>query len=157
MADTLRARETVLSELAAFPDEFNRLVLAQHDLNQLLEPASDGGWGIVEIVPHLRDWEEIYLERMRKIVDEVRPHLPAHDDVLWAIERDYRGQDPYEVFERFRTMRAGLVAFLTDLPPDAWNRTGEHSVFDEITLLWLANHLRNHDQEHLQQALDAMT
>lgn len=152
----LRSRDTILAELAALPVEFDRLVLRPYDRETLAQPAADGGWGVVEILPHLRDWEAIYFERARAIVEEEDPRLPAQDDSLWAIERDYRSQDPFETLAELSEMRERLVAFLTDLPPDAWERTGEHSAYGRITLHWLANHLCDHDREHLQQALDAV-
>lgn len=153
---TARTREAILTALAAYPDELARLVFAGGDPEALMRPASDGGWGVVEILPHLRDWEEIFLDRARAIVEQDRPHLPAYDDELWAIERDYRGQDPHATFEHFRELRSRLVDYLRALPPEAWDRVGEHGAFGEITLQWMANHVVDHDQEHLQQARDAL-
>lgn len=152
----LRTREEILQALAAFPDELARVVFKDHDTESLMRPASDGGWGVVEILPHLRDWEEIYLERARRIVEEDHPHLPGYDDELWSIERDYRGQDPAATMDDFRRLRNEHVAFLRALPPEAWARPGTHGYYGEITLQWLENHVCDHDQEHLQQARDAL-
>ncbi len=121
-----------------------------------MRPASDGGWGVVEILPHLRDWEEIYLDRAHAIVEQDNPGLPGYDDELWAIERDYRGQDPRATFEHFRQMRADLVGFLRSLAPETWSRRGEHGYYGEITLQWMADHICDHDQEHLRQVRDAL-
>ena len=57
----LRSRDEILHALEHFPTEFKRSVLEAADREALMRPAFDGGWGIVEIIPHLRDWEEIYL------------------------------------------------------------------------------------------------
>jgi hypothetical protein len=153
----LRSREAILDDLAGFPEEFRRLVLAENDREALMRPASDGEWGVVEILPHLRDWEEIHLERAHLIAEQETPHLPAYDDTLWDIERDYRGQDPWETFEQFKALREQLVAFLAALPPEAWARQGEHAGYGLISLQWLANHFTEHDQGHLRQAMDALT
>ena len=83
-----------------------------------MRPAFDGGWGVVEIIPHLRDWEEIYLDRATRILNEDRPALPGFDDTLWSIERDYRGQDPYETFADFAALRGELVALLQAATPE---------------------------------------
>jgi hypothetical protein len=107
-------------------------------------------------LPHLRDWEEIYLERAQRIVAEDHPHLPGFDDELWSIERDYRGQDPVATMDDFRRLREDHVAFLRGLPPEAWTRPGTHGYYGEITLQWMENHVCDHDQEHLQQARDAL-
>jgi hypothetical protein len=153
---TLRTRETILAELAGMPVEFERLVLRQADRDDLMRPAPDGGWGVVEILPHLRDWEEIYFDRAVAIVTTDLPRLQAFDDSLWEIERDYRGQDPEDSLAQFAELRERLVAYLTDLPHDAWQREGDHSAYGRITLQWMADHICDHDREHLQQALDAV-
>jgi uncharacterized damage-inducible protein DinB len=153
---TVRAPEAILAELASFPDEFYRLVLADHEPADFLKPARDGGWGVVEILPHLRDWEEIYLDRFQRLIHEDQPHLPAYDDELWAIERDYRGQDPFETFEQFRQLRGQVLELLRELSSEMWQRQGEHGAYGIITVQWLADHICDHDREHLQQAQDAL-
>ena len=152
----LRTRETILAELAAMPVEFERLILRDADRDDLTRPAPDGGWGVVEILPHLRDWEDIYFDRAVAIVTQDVPRLQAYDDSLWEIERDYRGQDPDESLAQFAELRERLVAYLTDLPAEAWQREGDHSAYGRITLQWMADHICDHDREHLQQALDAI-
>jgi hypothetical protein len=156
VTNPLRSRETILAALATFPDELARVIFGSHDPDALTRPASDGGWGVVEIIPHLRDWEEIYLDRAKRIVEDDHPHLPGFDDELWSIERDYRGQDPTETMEDFRRLRQEHVHFLEALPPDAWARPGTHGYYGEITLHWMEDHVTEHDQEHLQQARDAL-
>ena len=152
----LPSPEAIVSALEAFPEELRRAAFGAREPGALMRPARDGGWGVVEILPHLRDWEEIYLERARRIVEEEHPHLLGYDDALWSIERDYRGQDPASTFESFRAMRAEMVAFLKSLPPEAWARTGEHSYYGDITLQWMGDHVSEHDREHLQQVRDAI-
>ena len=153
----LRSREEILRALGHFPTEFRRSVLEAVDRETLMRPAFDGGWGVVEIIPHLRDWEAIYLDRAARILNEDRPALPGFDDTLWSIERDYRGQDPYETFAHFAALRGELVALLQAATPEQWERVGIHGVYGEITLQWMANHICDHDAEHLQQAREALT
>lgn len=156
MTNPLRSPEEIIAALEAFPDDLGRLVSGVDDPEALVRPASDGGWGVVEILPHLRDWEEIYFERATKLIEEDHPYLPGFDDTLWSIERDYRGQDPNETFESFRSLRERTVELLRSLPVSAWSRRGEHGFYGEISLQWLANHISEHDQEHLQQVRDAL-
>lgn len=156
VSSPLPARDEILAALASFPDELERVVLNGHDDDALRQPGSDGGWGVVEILPHLRDWEEIYLERAQRVVDEERPYLPGYDDELWPIERDYRAQDPRVVLAHFRELREAHVRYLESLPPEAWDRPGEHGYFGEITLGWMENHVTEHDAEHLAQVRDVL-
>jgi hypothetical protein len=151
------SRDAILEALVNFPGEFARAAVEGRGLDELFQPGSDGGWGIIEILCHLADWEEIYFERSRLVVGEDHPYLPGHDDELWPIERNYRGQDPVEVFERFRGLRDEHVAYLAGLSDDAWQRTGEHGYFGNVSLQWMANHICEHDQEHLHQSRDVFT
>ncbi len=152
----MREREALIAALAALPDELQR-TLQGHSSESLTRPASDGGWGVVENLCHLRDWEEVFLERAHAIVEQERPLLPAYDDELWSIERDYRGQDPARTLGQFRELRTRLMTLLTGLDQSAWIRTGQHASFGEITLDWLANHICDHGEEHLKQIREALT
>jgi hypothetical protein len=156
VANQIRTTQEIIATLAAFPDELRRVIEGADEPEALVHPASDGGWGVVEILPHLRDWEEIYFERITKLIEEEHPYLPGYDDALWSIERDYRGQDPLETFESFNELRERTVEVLRSLPELAWTRRGEHGYFGEVTLQWLADHIVEHDQEHLQQIRDAL-
>ncbi len=151
-----RGAEDVLVALAAMPDELGRS-LTNRPLEDLMQPSRDGGWGVIEILCHLRDWDEIFLDRFRQTVDQERPFLPAYDDELWPIERDYRGQDPRKVFERFRDLRAELVALLEQLAAEGWQRPAEHGAHGEVTLHWMADQVCDHDHEHLDQVREALS
>jgi hypothetical protein len=156
VANSIRSPKDIVAALGSFPDELGRAIAGADDLDALLQPASDGGWGVVEILPHLRDWEDIYFERFTLLLEEDQAYLPGYDDALWSIERDYRGQDPHETFEAFRELRERTVDLLRSLPESAWTRGGEHGYFGQITLQWLGDHIVDHDQEHLQQVRDAL-
>ncbi len=157
MENAPRSRETILDQLESFPAELERVIFADHVTEEdIYRPGSDGGWGVTEILPHLRDWEEIYFERATRIIGEDNPHIPGYDDSLWPIERDYGSQDPVEVFNEFRDLRAEHVALLRGLPAEAWQRTGEHSLLGSITLQWMEDKLSEHDAERLAQARDVL-
>ena len=150
-----RTRDVILASLPSTPDNLARL-LKDRDLEDLLQPSRDGGWGVVEILAHLRDWEEVFLERLKTVGDEDNPFLPVQDDELWPIERDYRGQDPENTLTQFRGSRAETVALLQGLEDGEWERPARHGTFGDVTLHWLADHMCDHDQEHLDQARDAL-
>ncbi|MFM9106577.1 MAG: DinB family protein [Chloroflexota bacterium] len=143
------------ADLAAFPEDLGRL-LAEHPREALVRPASGGGWGVVEVLCHLLDWEEIFLARIKTVLAHDLPALPAYDGALWDIERDYRSQDPELVLARFRQARASLAATLAGIEVDAWQRAGDHAVHGRVTIEWLARHLRHHSQEHLDQIREAL-
>ena len=150
-----RERADLVADLAGFPAETERL-LAGVTAEGLRKPASGGGWGVVEVLSHLLDWEEIILQRIRTTIDEDCPDLPAFDGALWDIERDYRSRDPRAVLERFAATRGALATLLAGIQDDAWERVGVHAVHGPVTVEWMARHLRDHSREHLDQIRDAL-
>ena len=150
-----RTIDEVQSALAAVPADMTRLLEGKtHD--ELMKPANDGGWGIVEIAPHFRDWEEVITRRVDRILHEERPALEEYDDSLWAIEHDYRSQDPLEAMDEFRKLRESLVASVSALPESAWLRTATLPKRGGITLHWLLNNVCDHDVKHLMQSRDVL-
>lgn len=147
--------ERIVAALTAFPEELSRLV-ADQSREALLAPASDGGLGVVELLPHLRDWEQIFLDRVDAILMLDNPVLPAFDDELWAIERDYRGQEPRTVLREFLSLRADLVEHLSHADEDAWARTADHETAGQVTLLWLGRQIVNSDADHLARIREAL-
>lgn len=150
-----RSIDGIQAALASVPEELSRL-LADRSREELMQPAQDGGWGIVEILPHFRDWERVIRVRVDRILAEESPELEEHDDSLWAIEHDYSSQDPVTVLEEFRDQREALVARLESIDEAAWNRDGILPKHGSITLHWLLNNVCDHDARHLMQVRDVL-
>lgn len=146
----------LVDDLASFPLEIER-AFVDHSLEALTRPASDGGWGVVENVCHLRDWESVYLERATAMLERDNPRLPAYDDELWPIERDYRGDNPRRALATFRERRAELSSLLASLSSADWRRSGRHQSRGETTILKMVESIHHHDDRHLAQIRDALT
>jgi hypothetical protein len=150
-----RSPEAVLGALAGLPVELERLIDGKSD-DVLTQPAQDGGWGMVEILSHLRDWEEVFHGRLWAMLEEDRPQLVVHDDSLWAIERNYREQKPRQVFGRFRELRRTLTERVEGMDDAEWQRVGIHPRRGEITVHRLLDRLCDHDANHLEGARDVL-
>lgn len=151
-----RAIDQILAALGATPLEFARLIEGQSE-EALAKPASDGEWGVVEILPHLRDWEEVYLGWIRHLLDEETPVLEAVDDSLWAIEHDYANEHVPEALASFTSDREEVVQLLESLDEPAWQREAVHPQLGRITLHQLADRMCDHDARHMEQARDALS
>lgn len=150
-----RSIEAVIAALASVPVDIERLIEGKSG-EELSQPAEDGGWGLVEILPHFRDWEEIIGNRVGQILSEEEPGLEEYDDSLWAIEHGYREQDTRGAFDEFAARRRALVERLTALEVDDWSRVGILPKRGRVTLHWLMNSVCNHDAKHVVQARDVL-
>ncbi len=117
----------------------------------LLARDGDDGWNAVEIVCHLRDFEEIFFERARRIVEEDRPVLKPYDHLALVTEREYSKQDLGEVYEALNKTRQSFIAWLETLDEAAWARTGVHPEAGDYTLLEQVVQVVTHDLDHLEQ------
>lgn len=150
-----RSVPELLAALRATPAELERLTSGQSD-EALARPASDGEWGVVEILPHLGDWEEVQQAWIHRLLDEDTPELDLIDDSLWAIERDYAGQPPVESLATFAERRAETAYLLDSLDDEAWQRQAMHPRVGRITLHQLAERMCDHDAKHIEQVRDAL-
>lgn len=145
--------ERIIDALETTIVNFRRLI-ENRSREDLQQAAQDGGWGVVELLAHVRDWEEVMHERVRSILEEDHPFLEDYDDTLWAIEHDYGSQDGHKVFVHFAELREDLVERLQEIDDEALQRDATLEGQGEITLAWLMEKLMAHDAKHLGQARD---
>lgn len=109
------------------------------------------GWTVLEVLCHLRDFDEIFVQRLRLTVeqDDATLALPTPDQ--WAAEREYNRQDAHEVLDKWSQNREALLAHMNGLSESDWLRTANHpvrgvmSATDQLLLMtW-------HDWNHLEQ------
>ncbi len=148
-------RNELLDKLGRAPDRFQRLIEDHPD--DLLRQAGDcGGWGAVEIMAFLRDWDVVVDERLSLMLEEENPEFEHEDPDLWSIERDYHAEIPDAVLAEFRTGREQLMKRLNNLDETAWARTGHMPDEPAFTVDDLILGLFQNDQEHLNRLRDLL-
>ncbi|MEZ0396922.1 MAG: DinB family protein [Anaerolineales bacterium] len=111
-----------------------------------------GEWCLTEIVCHLRDVDrDVHLARLRRVLAEENPFLPAEMTDRWVEERDYARQQGGEALEAFVAARKEILDLLEALEPDAWARPARHAIFGPTHLLELVRFIAEHDRSHIQQ------
>src|SRR5947209_15228817 len=148
---TRRPREERLARIARTPEELASAVrsVAAAWLTHRPPPK---GWAPTEVVCHLRDNEEWFLERMRLIMVMELPRFVATNPDRWAEERQYLTNDAAVALAAFTRRRGETLAFLNTLGRDDWQRAGVHvdsrgrRTIDEFlsVMAW-------HDDNHLDQ------
>jgi hypothetical protein len=106
---------------------------------------------IREIMAHLAEWEEVFLLRMQRMVNEEHPTLEGYDEGAWAIEHNYAATDPREQLTHFRERRARIVDFLRARTPTDWERSGLRPEIGVVTVEAIALLMPLHDIYHLKQ------
>ena len=151
-----RPREERLARLARTPEQLSA-ALRGADAARLSRRPSPGSWAPTEVVCHLRDNEEWFLERMRYIVAMDLPRFVATIPDRWADERQYLTNDGVQALDAFARRRRETLQFLGGLSSDAWTRAGVHvdsrgrRTIDEFlsVMAW-------HDDNHLDQLRRAL-
>ncbi len=121
--------------------------------NEQARSLRDGpeGWSIIEIVCHLRDFDEIFYRRAQMMQAQEQPQLPAYDHEAMALERAYQQEDLAQAFAALKASRARIIAFFAALTPEQWQRAGHHPERDSFTMTDAAMQVGLHDLDHLEQ------
>ena len=151
-----RPRAERLARIARTPHELADAVRGAGAAVLARRPAPKS-WGPTEVICHLRDNEEWFLERMRMIVAMELPRFVATNPDRWADERQYLTNDGAAALAAFVRRRSETLEFLRALEPEAWARAGVHvdsrgrRTIDEFlsVMAW-------HDDNHLDQLRRAL-
>src|SRR6266704_1685526 len=77
-------------------------------------PDEPGEWSILEVLYHLHELEEFFLQRVQKILQEEYPQLPLHENSA-PLARDMKYRQGYTaICASFFTTRQTLIQTLSD-------------------------------------------
>ncbi len=110
-----------------------------------------GKWSARQIVAHLADGELVAAHRFRQMLAEDNPTLVAFDQDKWTANLDYVKRKPKQSLETFRRLRAENYELLKDLPPAAFDRSGNHTERGTLTVLHLLEGMAEHAESHARQ------
>ena len=108
-------------------------------------------WSMLEIACHLRDVEQLFLERHAKMANHDRPALRMINQDELAVALKYNEDDPGAAMREFRALRTQTTALLSALAHQSWQRIGLHPKRGEFSIAAQAEIHVNHDANHLNQ------
>jgi hypothetical protein len=111
----------------------------------------DKGWTALEVLCHLRDYDEIFYQRTCLILEQEYPNLPGYDHEALAIERRYNEQDVRQVYTDLVRSRKRFVEFFQALTADQWERAGVHPERGHFTMTDACAQVGTHEALHLEQ------
>ena len=120
--------------------------------------ATDGpdGWSVLFIVCHLRDFEDIFCQRIRMALEQDCPLLPGVNQEALPAANYYAHQDFCLTLEAYLNRRHTLIGLLERLSAEEWARHAVHQEYGEGTVLDLAINVVLHDVNHIEQIVRAL-
>lgn len=106
---------------------------------------------MLEIACHLRDVEQLFLERYVKMANLDRPALRMMSQDQLAVALKYNEDDPAAVTREFQALRAETLALLSALAHQSWQRAGLHPTRGEFSIAGQVDIQVRHDTNHLNQ------
>lgn len=125
------------------------LLAAPESLNTYRDGGT--GWTALEVLCHLRDLEQVFLERARLTMTREVPDLPMPDADQLAQERDYNHQQVWTVFDDWVANRVVTLDYFKALKEEDWERVGNHPRRGRMTLTDQLILLSWHDVNHVEQ------
>ncbi len=145
----------MLERMGRLPERIQRLI--EEESEEDLKRAGIGGsWGAVEHIAHLKDLDEVSLERVALMLQEEDPELDIFDTDVRAIERDYHAEDPRKTAQEFENLREMLVNRLDGFDVAEWQRTARHPELGSVTVESLIERLDEHDAQHFRALKDVL-
>ena len=117
------------------------------------EPRVEGKWSALENLAHLARYQEIFLERVEKILSQSSPTFPiyrAEQDAQWEAWKRLAYK---EVLAKLTESREKILSRLKSLSTEDYERTGVHPRFGEMTLAMWVEFFLVHEGHHLYAVL----
>jgi uncharacterized damage-inducible protein DinB len=144
-----------LGRLARTADDLAAAVKGQSESALARRPDAKN-WAAKEVVCHLRDTEEAFVQRFQAILAMDGAPLLAADPDRWAEERQYARNDVAAALVAFRKRREESLALLKTLGPEQMQRAGNHAVRGRMTIGDFVSLMAWHDDNHLDQIKRAL-
>ena len=145
-----QTREQRVARLTRTADDLASAIRGQSEEALARRPDAKN-WAAKEVVCHLRDTEELFMERFQMILAMDEPKLSGLNPDRWADERQYLRNDVNGALAAFRKRREESLAFLQKLPAESWQRAGVHATRGKFTLEDFVTLMTWHDDNHLDQ------
>jgi uncharacterized damage-inducible protein DinB len=148
-------REQRLGRMHRTADDLAAAVKGKGDAELSRRPDAKN-WAAKEVICHLRDTEELFLERFQTIMSNEEPKLGGPQPDRWAEERQYLRNEAGAALAAFRKRREDSLAFLKNLAPADWERAGVSPTRGRITIEQFVSLMAWHDDNHLDQLRRAL-
>jgi uncharacterized damage-inducible protein DinB len=144
-----------LKRMEMTPGTFDAAIRGLSDAALSRRP-DDKNWAAKEILCHMRDTEEQFMNRFQNIIAADEPKLVAAQAERWASDRQYLRNDGCDALDSFKRRRKEVLEFLRGLKPEQWERGGIHSTRGRMSIKDFVAIMAGHDESHLEQLKRAL-
>jgi uncharacterized damage-inducible protein DinB len=120
------------------------------------ERVAEDRFTLLEMVAHLADWEDLFLDRMRLANEKPGSPVEVYDEGARATEKRYAERDLQHELDVFENRRRDTLDFLRGLSAEDWQKTFVHPERGTMTIQDQVTMLLGHDLYHLEQATQYM-
>ena len=145
--------EEILTRLEAGPRRIAELTAGFGEA-QLHAPPRPGEWSTNEVLAHLRSCNDVWGGHILAMIAEDRPARKAINPRTYIKQTNYLDLDFAPSLQALTTSRAELIAVLTPLAPEGWERTGMASGWGQVyrrSVIGEGDALARHEWQHLKQ------
>lgn len=146
-----QARERQISAMRLTCEILGHILANVSDADARALRDGPDGWSVIEVLCHLRDFDEIFHRRALKMLELDQPQLPAYDHEAMAIERDYQSQSVADAYGAFKKSRERFLEFFEELSAGQWTRGGVHPERGSFSMTDALMQVSAHDLDHLEQ------
>ncbi|WP_026906851.1 DinB family protein [Paucisalibacillus globulus] len=143
--------------MQALIEEYSRgFTMLRESISKLSEeeirynPGKDK-WSIHQIIIHITDSELAATHRMKKVLSESEPLLPAPDQDAWASSLVYEQLDREQYLQLFKMLRSSMLPILHNLTTEQLERVAVYSDGARLTFKDLLDYRVEHIRGHLDQ------
>ncbi|RYG37552.1 DinB family protein [bacterium] len=138
-------------QLAHTPEILKRIVDCVHAEN-FNEKIEADRFTLSEMVAHLADFEDIFLDRMRLAVEKPGASIVTFDPDERSVEKAYASRDLVHELVVFANRRRDTMTFLQELCADDRKKFFVHPELGAITVDQQVALMSGHDLYHINQA-----
>ena len=151
MEELLAYRQNLLTNLENIVSELHQAAAAI-PATAWHASAAPGEFTPHQVLAHLRALEsQAIVVRLRRILDECKPHLPLFDDDGWMTAHYDPAEPVQSILDDYTRLRQQELTWLENLSPASWNRTARHPWWGVRALQWWVEQSLLVARQHLEQ------
>ena len=124
-------------------------ILSTIDSNRLLIRPQPNKWNIQDNLAHLARYQPIFIDRIRKILEEDEPFFARYSAEEDAEFEYWREMDIETLMKQINIDRKDIVDLINDLSAEDINRIGVHKKYGSLTVLQWTEFFLLHEAHHI--------